>query len=93
MQQSLKLSSSIYYHWNVNTLNNIDKAIYLKTKQTQNSENFSDTAWYHTSKILKPAEKDHNTMTGKNLLDELMFIMQTRAIEIEDIPLWIKATD
>jgi len=26
-------------------------------------------------------------MTGKNLLDELMFIMQTRAIEIDDIPL------
>jgi hypothetical protein len=40
--------------------------------------------------MLKPAEKDHNTMTGKNLLDELMFIMQTRAIEIDDM---IKPTD
>jgi hypothetical protein len=39
--------------------------------------------------MLKPAEKDHNTMTGKNLLDELMLIMQTKAIEIDDI----KATD
>ena len=76
------------------TLNNIKQYILKPNKnKTDNSEHFSDTAWYHTSKISKPAEKDHNTMTGKNLLDELMFIMQTRAIEIDDIPLWIKATD
>lgn len=70
--------------------------IYLITKQKQNRQQWT-FSWYSlipcTSKISKPAEKDDITMTVKNLLDELMFIMQTRAIEIDDIPLWIKATD